>query len=71
MLSARAIIKRRTKGGTEFPYPSPVDSGRLVKDDLALWYAVCKEAGLDDVRLHVCITHLPTMLPCRECPFPS
>ncbi len=49
---ARAIIERRMKGGSEFLFPSPNHPGRPLGDMLALWYAVRKEAGLEDVRLH-------------------
>ena len=49
---ARAIIERSMAGGTEFLFPSPKHAGRPLKDDLSLWYAVRREAGLEDVRLH-------------------
>ena len=49
---ARAIIERRIVGGTEFLFPSPKDAGRPLGNALSLWYAVRKEAGLEDVRLH-------------------
>ena len=49
---ARAIIERRMTGGTGFLFPSPNDSGRPICDDLPLWYAIRKKAGLEDVRIH-------------------
>ena len=49
---ARAIVKRRMKGGTEFLFPSPKGGNRPIHDDLPIWYQLRKEAGLDDVRLH-------------------
>ncbi len=49
---ARAIIERRMAGKTEFLFPSPKDSGQPLGKMLCLWYAVRKEAGLEDVRLH-------------------
>ncbi|MDE0239507.1 MAG: tyrosine-type recombinase/integrase [bacterium] len=50
--AAQAIIERRMTGGTGFLFPSPKDAGRPLSDMLGLWYAIRKEAGLDDVRLH-------------------
>ena len=49
---ARAIIERRMAGGTEFLFPSPQDAGRPLSHNLPLWYAIRREAGMDDVRLH-------------------
>ena len=49
---ARAIIERRMAGGTEFLFPSPKDARRPLSHNLPLWYAIRREAGLDDVRLH-------------------
>ena len=48
----RVIIERRMTGGTAFVFPSPKDAGRPLSSNLPLWYAIRKEAGLDDVRLH-------------------
>ncbi len=49
---SRAIIARRMAGGAEFLFPSPKDAGRPLGKILKLWYAVRREAGLEDVRLH-------------------
>ncbi|MDE0241573.1 MAG: tyrosine-type recombinase/integrase [bacterium] len=49
---ARTIIERRMVGGTEFLFPSPQDSSRPLSHNLPLWYAIRREAGLHDVRLH-------------------
>ncbi len=49
---ARTIIERRMKGETEFLFPSPKHDGRPLGKMLSLWYAVRREAGLEDVRLH-------------------
>ena len=49
---ARAIIERRMIGSSEFVFPSPQNPERPLNDNLPLWYAVRKEAGIDDVRLH-------------------
>ena len=49
---ARAIIKRRMAADGEFLFPSPQNPGRPLCDDLPLWYAVRKEAGIEDVRIH-------------------
>ena len=49
---ARTIIQQRLKSGSEYLFPSPRDAGRPICDDLALWYRVRREAGLDDVRPH-------------------
>ncbi len=49
---ARAIIERRMTGGTAFLFPSPKYAGRPLNSNLTLWYAIRKEAGLEDVRLH-------------------
>ncbi|MDE0241831.1 MAG: tyrosine-type recombinase/integrase, partial [bacterium] len=49
---ARAIIERRMAGGTEFLFPSPQDASRPLSHNLPLWYAIRREAGLEDVRLH-------------------
>ena len=49
---ARAIIDRRITGNSAFLFPSPRDPGRPLGGDLALWYTIRKEAGIEDVRLH-------------------
>ena len=50
--AAQAIIERRMAGGTKSLFPSPEDAGRPLSSNLPLWYAIRKEAGLEDVRLH-------------------
>ena len=49
---ARAILERQTRSGSAFVFPSPLDPDRPVCSDLPLWYAVRREAGIEDVRLH-------------------
>ena len=49
---ARSILERMLKGNREYLFPSPKDGSRPIDDDLALWYRIRREAGLDDVRLH-------------------
>ena len=49
---ARAIIERRMAADGEFLFPSRHNPGRPLCDDLPLWYAVRKEAGIEDVRIH-------------------
>ena len=50
---AREIIEGRvamTSG--EFVFPSPKDPAKPISDNLALWYEMRREIGLEDVRLH-------------------
>ena len=49
---ARAIIKRRMTGASVFVFPSSLDPQRPIYHDLPLWYAIRREAGIEDVRLH-------------------
>ncbi len=49
---ARAIIERRISDNDTFLFPSPRDPGRPLRGDLALWYTIRREAGIEDVRLH-------------------
>ena len=49
---ARSILEKRLKRNREYLFPSPKDVGRPISDRLTLWYAIRKETGLDDVRLH-------------------
>ena len=49
---ARAIIERRMTDDSVFLFPSPHDPGRPLCDELSMWYAIRKEAGIEDVRLH-------------------
>ena len=49
---ARAIIERRMAGDSVFVFPSPLESCRPLNDHLPLWYAIRREAGIEDVRLH-------------------
>ncbi len=49
---ARAIIEQRLAGDGEYLFPSPRDAKQPLGDQLPLWYAIRKEAGLDDVRPH-------------------
>ena len=50
---AREIVERRLAATSgEFLFPSPRDPDRPISRNLALWYAVRREAGIEDVRLH-------------------
>ena len=49
---ARSILERGLKEKREYLFPSPKDGSRPIDDDVALWYRIRREAGLDDVRLH-------------------
>ena len=49
---ARAIIERRMAGDSAFVFPSPQKPDRPLGDNIPLWYAIRKEAGIADVRLH-------------------
>ncbi|MYE01802.1 MAG: tyrosine-type recombinase/integrase [Alphaproteobacteria bacterium] len=48
---ARAILDRQPRGESPFVFPSPLDPSRP-RADLAFWYRVRREAGIEDVRLH-------------------
>lgn len=49
---ARAIIERRMPSNSAFLFPSPRDPGRPLHGELALWYTIRREAGIEDVRIH-------------------
>ena len=49
---ARRILDRRPRSGSPFVFPSPLDPCRPRGLELALWYRVRREAGIEDVRLH-------------------
>ena len=49
---ARAILDGRPKGESPFVFPSPREPSRPRGPNLALWYRVRREAGIEDVRLH-------------------
>ena len=49
---ARAILDRQPRCGSPFVFPSPRDPARPRGHELALWYRVRREAGIEDVRLH-------------------
>ena len=50
---ARAIVeRRRARADGPWVFPSVRDPTRPRGDELALWYRVRREAGLEDVRLH-------------------
>ena len=49
---ARAILERQPRSNSPWVFPSPLDPGRPQFSDLPLWYAVRREAGIEDVRLH-------------------
>ena len=49
---ARRILERQARGRSEFVFPSPRNVSRPRASDLAMWYAMRREAGIEDVRLH-------------------
>ena len=49
---ARRILERQPRDGSSFVFPSPRDPSRPRSRNLALWYRVRWEAGIEDVRLH-------------------
>ena len=49
---ARRILERQPRGASSFVFPSPRDLARPRGLNLALWYPVRREAGIEDVRLH-------------------
>ena len=49
---ARRILERQPRDGSSFVFPSPRDPSRPRSRNLALWYRVRREAGIEDVRLH-------------------
>ncbi|MDE0242090.1 MAG: tyrosine-type recombinase/integrase [bacterium] len=49
---ARTIIDRRMAGASAFIFPSSLNPGRPLCNDLRLWYSIRKAAGINDVRLH-------------------
>ncbi|WP_424830724.1 tyrosine-type recombinase/integrase [Ruegeria sp.] len=50
---ARAIIERRMMiAPGAYLFPSPLNPEHPISDDLALWYRIRREIGIEDVRLH-------------------
>ena len=49
---ARNILVRQLRGENAYVFPSPYDPSRPRGPELALWYRVRREAGIEDVRLH-------------------
>ena len=49
---ARAVLERQPRGTSPFVFPSSRDPLRPRSRNLALWYRVRREAGIEDVRLH-------------------
>ena len=49
---ARRIVERQPRGRSPFVFPSPLDPSRPRSHNLALWYRVRREAGIEDCRLH-------------------
>ncbi len=49
---ARHILESRPRAESPFVFPSTLDPSRPRDPELALWYRVRKEAGIEDVRLH-------------------
>ena len=50
--SAQAILARQPRTGSAYVFPSLVDSSRPRSMELSLWAKVCRQAGLEGVRLH-------------------
>ncbi len=63
---ARRILERQPRGGSAFVFPSPCDLSRPRGRNLALWYRVRREAGIEDVRLHDPRTGTGVSSPCRR-----
>lgn len=49
---AQAILARQPRTGSAYVFPSLVDSSRPRSMELSLWAKVCRQAGLEGVRLH-------------------
>ncbi|MCY4551853.1 MAG: tyrosine-type recombinase/integrase [Defluviicoccus sp.] len=49
---ARRVLERQPKEGSVFVFPSPHDPAGPRTGDLALWYRIRREAGIEDCRLH-------------------
>ena len=50
---ARDIVERLLAAASgEYLFPSPKDPARPISDNLPLWYAVRRGAGIEDVRIH-------------------
>ena len=49
---AQAILARQPRNGSTYVFPSPIDSSRPRSAELSLWSKVCRQAGLESVRLH-------------------
>ena len=49
---ARRVLERQPQNGSAFVFPSPLDPARPRGPNLAIWYRVRRDAGIEDVRLH-------------------
>ena len=49
---AQAILARQPRTGSAYVFPSLVDSSHPRSMELSLWPKVCRQAGLEGVRLH-------------------
>jgi len=49
---AQAILARQPRTGSAYVFPSLADSSRPRSMELSLWQKVCRQAGLEGVRLH-------------------
>ncbi len=49
---AQAILKRQSRDGSEFVFPSLRDSSKPRSNELSLWRKIRKQARIEDVRLH-------------------
>ena len=49
---ARVILGGSLHRGSTYVFSSPRDSLQPLYRNLSLWYSICKEAGIEDVRIH-------------------
>ena len=49
---ARRILERQPRGQSEFVFPSPRNGELPRANDIPLWYALRRDARIEDVRLH-------------------
>ena len=49
---AQAILARQPQTGSAYVFPSLIDPSRPRSTELSLWSKVCRQAGLEGVRLH-------------------
>ena len=62
---ARSILERQPRDASPFVFPSLRNPGRPYSDNLALWYRVRREAGIEDVRPRQRTPSRPPSYPCE------